>query len=189
MSHLKILVLSLSNIIRLGIQQSLSDLNIGAKVYLSSDIDSAKDIIEKLKISLIIADENISSAKEFDKLKTNPDLKFLYLNYSSAESFEEMYINISQKELGEKLRDYIDPGKDFKNQEGEKGLSKRENEVVRMLSLGAGNKEIAQKLHLSLHTVLTHRKNIIRKLGIKTTSGITVYAILNGIITIEEAAI
>ncbi|PKP45724.1 MAG: hypothetical protein CVT94_17030 [Bacteroidetes bacterium HGW-Bacteroidetes-11] len=189
MSQLKILVLSLSNIIRLGIQQSLSDLNIGAKVYLSSEIDSAKDIIEKLKISLIIVDENIASANEFEKLTTNPDLKILYLSFRSADIFEKMHININQKELGEKLREYINPGKDIKNQEGEKGLSKRENEVVRMLSLGAGNKEIAQKLHLSLHTVLTHRKNIIRKLGIKTTSGITVYAILNGIITIEEATI
>lgn len=189
MSHSKILVLSMSNIIRLGLQQSLSDLNIGAKVFLSSEVDTAREMIEKLQIGLLIVDENIASAKEFEKLTFNTKLKIIYLSYLTSIENGIMNVNISQRELGDLLKEFIDIGKESKNQEVEKGLSKRENEVVRMLSLGAGNKEIAQKLHLSLHTVLTHRKNIIRKLGIKTTSGITVYAILNGIITIEEATI
>lgn len=189
MPQLKILVLSQSNIIRQGIQLCLNDLSIPVKAYLSSEIETAREIIEKMQIGLIIVDEIIASAKEFEKFIINTDLKIIYLSYDKSSKGGTMHINISQKEMGDLLREYIDNGNDSKNQETEKGLSKRENEVVRMLSLGAGNKEIAQKLHLSLHTVLTHRKNIIRKLGIKTTSGLTVYAILNGIITIEEAAI
>ena len=47
-------------------------------------------------------------------------------------------------------------------------------------------KEIGEKLFISIHTVTTHRKNITQKLGIKTVSGLTVYAILNGIINLEE---
>lgn len=65
-------------------------------------------------------------------------------------------------------------------------LSPREKTIVRLVSLGYTNKQIAEELFLSAHTVITHRKNIGHKLGIKSVSGITVYAIVNNIITIEE---
>jgi DNA-binding NarL/FixJ family response regulator len=65
-------------------------------------------------------------------------------------------------------------------------LTQREKTIVRQVSLGLTNKQIAEALFLSTHTVTTHRKNISSKLGIKSVSGITVYAIVNNIITIEE---
>ncbi|MCD4710605.1 MAG: response regulator transcription factor [Bacteroidales bacterium] len=65
-------------------------------------------------------------------------------------------------------------------------LSPRETTIVRLVSLGLTNRQIAEKLFLSAHTVMTHRKNISSKLGIKSVSGLTIYAIVNNIITIEE---
>ncbi len=65
-------------------------------------------------------------------------------------------------------------------------LSERENEILRLVALGLTNNEIGEKLFISVHTVMTHRKNITRKLGIKTVSGLTVYAILNKLIIAEE---
>lgn len=65
-------------------------------------------------------------------------------------------------------------------------LSPREKTILRLVSLGYTNKEIAEELFLSAHTVITHRKNIVHKLGIKAVSALTVYAIVNNIITIEE---
>ncbi len=65
-------------------------------------------------------------------------------------------------------------------------LSLREQEIVKHIALGYTNKEIAEKLFLSTHTVVTHRKNITNKLGIKTVSGLTIYAILNKLIKVEE---
>jgi DNA-binding NarL/FixJ family response regulator len=65
-------------------------------------------------------------------------------------------------------------------------LSPREITIVRLVSMGLTNREIAEKLFLSAHTVMTHRKNINHKLGIKSVSGLTIYAIVNNIITIEE---
>jgi len=65
-------------------------------------------------------------------------------------------------------------------------LSTREKEILRFLSQGKSVKEIADKLHLSHHTVLTHRKNISAKTGIKTLAGLTVSAISLGIINIDE---
>lgn len=65
-------------------------------------------------------------------------------------------------------------------------LSEREKEILVSLAKGKINKEIADQHHISVHTVITHRKNIIRKTGIKSVSGLTVYAILNNLIDINE---
>ena len=69
---------------------------------------------------------------------------------------------------------------------GSSELTQREKTIVRLVSMGLTNRQIAEELFLSTHTVTTHRKNISSKLGIKSVSGITVYAIVNNIITIEE---
>ena len=65
-------------------------------------------------------------------------------------------------------------------------ISDREHEVLRLVALGLTNKEISDELHISIHTVISHRKNITAKLGIKTIAGLAVYAVLNGIISAEE---
>ncbi len=61
-------------------------------------------------------------------------------------------------------------------------LSQRETDVLRLIVTGMINKEIADTLNISINTVLTHRKNITTKLGIKSVSGLTFYAMMNGII-------
>jgi DNA-binding CsgD family transcriptional regulator len=70
------------------------------------------------------------------------------------------------------------------NQAGE--ISDREKEVLRLVALGMTNKEIAEKLYISSHTVITHRKNITSKLGIKTIAGLTVYAVIHKLIAPEN---
>lgn len=61
-------------------------------------------------------------------------------------------------------------------------LSPRELEVLRLISSGKINKEIADELCISINTVITHRKNISSKLGIKSASGLSLYAMMNGVI-------
>ena len=65
---------------------------------------------------------------------------------------------------------------------GENDLTQREKEILRLVAMGYSNKEIADSLFISIHTVITHRKNITGKLGIKSISGLTVYAIINRLI-------
>lgn len=65
-------------------------------------------------------------------------------------------------------------------------LSAREKEILVCVAKGMLNKEIADKLCLSIYTVITHRKNITRKIGIKTVAGLTVYALLNGLIDMSS---
>lgn len=62
-------------------------------------------------------------------------------------------------------------------------LSSREIEVLVLVAKGLINKEIADKLNISLTTVISHRKNITEKLGIKSVSGLTIYAVMNGFIS------
>ncbi len=62
-------------------------------------------------------------------------------------------------------------------------LTSREVEVLKLLARGYINKEIADILSISTHTVISHRKNISIKLGIKTVPGLTVYATINGFIS------
>ena len=65
-------------------------------------------------------------------------------------------------------------------------LSAREITVLKHVVLGLTNQEIADKLFLSVHTVTTHRKNINKKLGIKTVSGLMVYALMNQLVSMDE---
>ena len=65
-------------------------------------------------------------------------------------------------------------------------LSEREKDIVRCVAKGMSNKEIADVLFLSVHTVTTHRRNISSKLQIHTAAGLTIYAISNKLVNIEE---
>ncbi len=66
-------------------------------------------------------------------------------------------------------------------------ISNREMEIIRLIAEGLTNKDIADKLFLSAHTVNTHRKNIMQKLGIGNTAGLVMYALKEKIITTETA--
>jgi DNA-binding NarL/FixJ family response regulator len=73
-------------------------------------------------------------------------------------------------------RDSIDNGE----------LTEREIDVLVTVAKGMMNKEIADKLNISIHTVISHRKNITRKTGIKSVSGLTLYALINNLISRDE---
>jgi len=65
-------------------------------------------------------------------------------------------------------------------------LSERERDVLILVAQGMTNKEIASKLNISPHTVISHRKNIVHKTGIRSVAGLTVYAVLNKLIDSEQ---
>ena len=65
-------------------------------------------------------------------------------------------------------------------------LSDREIEVMSLIVQGYINKEIADKLNIGLATVITHRKNIMDKLGMKSVSALTIYAVMHGYVDINK---
>ena len=68
----------------------------------------------------------------------------------------------------------------------QKLLSDREIEVMSLIVQGYINKEIADKLNIGLSTVVTHRKNIMDKLGMKSVSALTIYAVMHGYVDINK---
>ena len=86
--------------------------------------------------------------------------------------------------VNSKLHTDLETADDAPRSEGET-LSAREKEILVCVAKGMLNKEIADQCNLSIHTVITHRKNITRKTGIKTAPGLTVYALLNNLIDIN----
>lgn len=62
-------------------------------------------------------------------------------------------------------------------------LSERENEIIVLIAEGFTNNQIAEELFLSNHTITTHRKNIMAKLGVKNTAGIVMYAVKTNLVS------
>lgn len=77
----------------------------------------------------------------------------------------------------------IKPEEEIENQDT---LSQREKEIVVCVVKGMTNKEIADNLFLSIHTVITHRRNISKKLQIHSAAGLTIYAIVNKLIELSD---
>lgn len=144
------------------------------------------DVEEKLKElkNIIIsyypttADNNIFYSVLFDIYTTEEDLR----NHNLVEN--RLFIpavTLLEREVSKHSQLYKkDPPKE------EEGLSKREKEILILVAKGLANKEIADVLCLSIHTVLTHRKNIARKLQIHSPAGLTIYAIVNKLVKLED---
>ena len=99
-------------------------------------------------------------------------------NKVDAESYyDENMTGVTKTDLGRK---------DNLDEHGDIILTSREKDIVAAIAMGLSNKEIADKLFLSVHTVTTHRRNISSKLNIHSPAGLTVYAIMHGIIKLNE---
>ena len=101
-------------------------------------------------------------------------------------SFQQLYIHDEAENIIEKLEGILNSIVQKSADELHEELSPREVEVLQLVAQGYINKEIADKLNISFNTVLTHRKNITAKLGIKTVSGLSFYAMMNGYITTND---
>jgi DNA-binding NarL/FixJ family response regulator len=95
-------------------------------------------------------------------------------------------LDMGKYELLEELKKITGNNEAGRKKESPFGLSEREETILKQVVIGLTNQEIADKLYLSIHTVTTHRKNITRKLGIKTVSGLTVYALMNKIVDLND---
>ena len=97
-------------------------------------------------------------------------------------------INDLQHNIINLIQQVLQSSKVQENDSTLESLSDRETEVLQLLVTGLANKEIADKLNISTYTVITHRKNISMKTGIKSVSGLTLYAVVKGIISVDHFA-
>lgn len=107
---------------------------------------------------------------------------------AQQEIHSTIYLMDDKETILDKIRKLLEQSKKSDTTSHTMDLSPREITIVRLVSMGLTNRQIAEELFLSAHTVMTHRKNINSKLGIKSVSGLTVYAIVNNIISLEEVS-
>lgn len=88
--------------------------------------------------------------------------------------------------LSKKISGLLNVPSEEEDLEKQDALSQREKEIVICVVKGMTNKEIAEKLFLSIHTVITHRRNISKKLQIHSAAGLTIYAIVNKLVTLND---
>lgn len=99
--------------------------------------------------------------------------------YDEEEQFEHLFLHLEREKGKEQFSELT-------VNEPQELLSSREREIVVGVVKGYTNKEIADELCLSIHTVITHRRNISKKLEIHSPAGLTVYAIVNKLVDIKE---
>lgn len=188
MQKSQIILFSPSVIIRKGLKSVIEK---DQNIEVIAQIDSIDDLKEnKIEYDYIIIDSQLNKSKEFTTLISSliDKSKIIWLNIEKSETNKEVSISLNQtqKKILETLQNLIGESSESKKITTPDGISKREIDILKYIAMGYSNKEVADKLFLSTHTVVTHRKNITRKLGIKTAPGLTIYAILNKIIDVND---
>ncbi|MDR0823966.1 MAG: LuxR C-terminal-related transcriptional regulator [Prevotella sp.] len=191
----KVLVVAeTSYIIRKGLVYVLSQLSSVGKVI---ELNEMEDINYQLGLlspdALLINPMLLGNASRQDvrqQLDLNKKTAIIALVYNLIdEQFYRSYdavirISDSESKIEETLLRCLN--KDQNNQSDTEELSDREREILVSVVKGMSNKEIADYHSISIHTAITHRRNITRKLKVHSTSGLTIYAIINKLIDISE---
>lgn len=193
MSVNTIFIIESNFLVRKGLIAIIKSLNFNTNIIEIENINLIFNILQDNRPDLIFINAKEISSEKIVSILTNHKIILLtdcniYNNYELT-IIEELKFSDNEEAIIKKLKDNI--FHIFQNNENERNedLSQREIEIVENVALGLTNQEIADKLFLSPHTVITHRKNITKKLGIKTVSGLTVYALLNNIISLDSKPI
>lgn len=190
----QLLIASEQFIFRLGIKTLLSVVGIESDMQETHNVEGLKSIMSKGKHLdyLIISDNLVPCPQQqfiLELKRQCPLCKFMLISDHVIHDCpcEQFVLNSSKPKLVlEKFQNFFCENETESKRLDFAILSDREVEVLKAIALGLPNKLIADKLCISVHTVITHRKNLTNKLGIKSVSGLTVYALLNGMITAGE---
>lgn len=178
------IIIHQSPIVQNGLSTILHSINLEVREILldTSDCKVLKEWVDFIVLIDVIHWNFIQKHKKYLVKGKNSiiGLDFTDLHTNDYNLFDEViHKSDSQTFIFNKLKKFIvvnDP-KGPSNQ-----LSSREQEILRLIAQGNSNRLIAEKLFISIHTVITHRKHITGKLGIKSISGLTLYAAINNII-------
>lgn len=184
MPQINVLISEKGFIVKKGLQFILNEIENYSYHFYQNDNSNLKKCLSNHKVDILICDNEFYEQNR--DVINNPKLKIIIIDFEDK-TYSSFFINKLEEDKFIITSVLQNAGKDKKEtKEKVEGISEREIAVVRCVAKGMINKEIAEELFISQHTVITHRKNLTRKLGIKTVSGLTVYAILNNIIDINE---
>lgn len=188
----KVLLIVPSKIVARGIEAVLSELGEFRVEGILTDLSHASQTrLRNIDADVIVLDPVVFDFVSRSSVRTHISeysdaavvgLQTIPLDDEQKKQYDALIgLNDDPVLIVRKLRGSLESRQDNPETE-EYDLSAREKEILVCVAKGMLNKEIADACNLSIHTVITHRKNITRKTGIKTVAGLTVYALLNNLI-------
>lgn len=195
MSKKKIYIVDQSEIIRRGIGAILRSRSYQYEIIDSIDSADIQDCLKSQCPAILLVNPQGYVGNKGERLKAlrqkaiNFGFKLVAVVYAYFDEqvlslFDDViYINDDETKIFSKLEKLTDPELSPFVPEEISPLSQRELDVIRLVALGHSNRDIAEELFISIHTVISHRKNITAKLGIKSASGLTIYAVINKLIS------
>ena len=191
MKKRKIVLGEESAIIALGFAKILESSALFEVVAHTERFEKLEEKVAIIKPDVVVVNPMMSGAVRGDStINTfeNSCVVALIYNYVEQNILKQYHgtidIGDSRQEIENKLKDAI---AQLDSKESEKRnsyeLSDRETDVLVAVAKGLQNKEIADMLNISIYTVISHRKNIVAKTGIKSVAGLTVYALINNLIS------
>ena len=189
----KITLAEPSVIIRSGIIAVLNGAErLKAEIYEVGEIDQLKSALSSQHPDILLVNPatlGLFSLQQLKKETCNTEMKCVALQISMTDHAalrnydESISVYDSIETVIEKLSKLINkPERDNRHET----LSVREKEVIACVVQGLTNKQIADRLYISTHTVITHRRNISSKLGIHSPAGLTIYAIVNKLVELDD---
>ena len=149
-----------------NIEKSLSELKSIIVKYYPSDNNAS--LMGEVLMDIFMTDEDLHSHCHME------DTLF-------AECIRRLENDV-RRQGGQVVREDVEE----KTETGNDILSEREKDIIAHVAKGLSNKEIAEALFISVNTVMTHRRNISRKLQIRSAAGLTIYAIVNGLVSLDD---
>lgn len=192
----RVLILEPSVIIAEGLKHVVDDLAGFDVCGMITELEGGLEAtLEAYDTDLIIADPAIAAPQSrpglHETVKNLTGVPVLAILSSATDAgfvqdYEgQIYLTDKTAEVEQKISAAVCVNANETRGDGEE-LSAREKEILVCVAKGMLNKEIADYYNISIYTVITHRKNITRKTGIKTVAGLTVYALLNNLIDMNS---
>lgn len=180
-----------SPIVMEGVESLLLKLPLRINVIMIRDFEdmTAKNALRGIDFLIINPNQLLNRMRQVKMFRfENPKIKWFGLVYAIFDKeilslFDEMIsVDDNRDSILRKIQ------KHFRNtdERNSNSLSDRETDVLKEIVRGRSNKEIADVLNISIHTVMSHRKNIMQKTGIKSQAGLTVYALTNNILSVDN---
>ena len=192
----RVLILEPSVIIAVGLKHVVDDLAGFDVCGMITELEGGLEAtLEAYDTDIIIADPAIADIRSrsglHETIKNLTGVPVLAILTSATDAgftqdYEgQIYLSDKTADVEQKISAAVCVNANETRGDGEE-LSAREKEILVCVAKGMLNKEIADHYNISIYTVITHRKNITRKTGIKTVAGLTVYALLNNLIDMNS---
>lgn len=190
---INISIIEPSEIICQGIISILSNSGLNHKAITTDNLHNFEETIIRNSPDIVLVNPAFvqNQVKEFQVIRRkSPETHWIGIVYTLTDHqilslFDDViYINDTPGKILSSVQKLLSGTQQVKS--SQENLSEREVDVLKLLVAGNANKEIADKLNISTHTVITHRKNISQKTGIKSVSGLTIYAVLKDIISVSD---